>query len=258
MSLAVVGTGPKAGKTVVSAALLARYGRQLPLVYWKPVETGAVEGRDAEVVDRLAGHCCEVVPETYLFLEPLALHVAARMESRRIDLRRLRFDYETGQRDGRQWIVDTVGGLLTPLSDAGPLFGDLLVELALPCLVVAPAALDTLNHTLLTLEALRSRGLEPAGVVLNGPPDAESRQGGRDLRRDRSDRRDSASGSPRPPDRGARGRGARPGEPAGEVSEPRDPGLRQDGPSGLQFVLQPSPDSSVQTPQAVVCLVIFV
>jgi len=176
VSLAVVGTGPKVGKTLVSAALLARYGRQLPLVYWKPVETGAVEGRDAEVVDRLAGHCCEVVPETYLFLEPAALHVAARMESRRIDLRRLRFDYETGRRDGRQWIVDTVGGLLTPLSDAGPLFGDFLVELALPCLVVAPAALDTLNHTLLTLETLRARGLEPAGVVLNGPPDAETRR----------------------------------------------------------------------------------
>jgi dethiobiotin synthetase len=176
LSLAIVGTGPGVGKTVVSAALLTRYGRDLPLVYWKPVEVGAVEGRDAEVVDQLAGHCCEIAPEAYTFLEPTALHVAARMESRRIDSRRLRFDYETGRRDGRQWIVDTVGGLLTPLSDAGPLFGDLLVELALPCLVVAPSALDTLNHTLLTLESLRARGLEPAGVVLNGPPSPESRR----------------------------------------------------------------------------------
>lgn len=176
MSLAIVGTGPDVGKTVVSAVLLTRYGRELPLVYWKPVETGAVQGRDAEIVDRLAGHCCEIVPETYLFLEPVALHVAARMESRRVDPRRLRLDYETGARDGRQWIVDTVGGLLVPLSDAGPLFGDLLVDLALPCLVVASSALDTLNHTLLTLEALRSRGLEPVGAVLNGPPDAESRR----------------------------------------------------------------------------------
>jgi dethiobiotin synthetase len=176
LSLAIVGTGPDVGKTVVSAVLLTRYGRELPLVYWKPVETGAVQGRDAEIVDRLAGHCCEIVPETYLFLEPVALHVAARMESRRIDPRRLRLDFETGSRDGRQWIVDTIGGLLVPLSDAGPLFGDLLVDLALPCLVVAPSALATLNHTLLTLEALRSRGLEPVGVVLNGPPDAESRR----------------------------------------------------------------------------------
>src|SRR6185436_18334064 len=59
---------------------------------------------------------------------------------------------------------------------AGPLFGDLLVDLALPCLLVAPSGLDALNHTLLTLEAMRSRGLEPAGVVLNGPPDAENRR----------------------------------------------------------------------------------
>jgi dethiobiotin synthase len=176
LSLAIVGTGTEVGKTVVSAVLLARYGRELPLVYWKPVETGAVEGRDAEIVERLAGHCCEIVPESYLFLEPVALHVAARMESRRIDPRRLRLDFETGSRDGRQWIVDTIGGLLVPLSDAGPLFGDLLVDLALPCLLVAPSRLDTLNHTLLTLEAMRSRGLEPAGVVLNGPPDAESRR----------------------------------------------------------------------------------
>ena len=176
MSLAIVGTGPKVGKTVISAVLLARYGRELPLVYWKPVETGAVEGRDAEIVERLSGHCCEIVPEAYLFLEPVALHVAARMEGRRVDPRRLRLDYETGSRDGRQWIVETAGGLLTPLTDAGPLFGDLLVDLALPCLLVAPSGLDALNHTLLTLEAMRSRGLEPAGVVLNGPPDAENRR----------------------------------------------------------------------------------
>jgi dethiobiotin synthetase len=176
LSLAIVGTGPGVGKTLVSAVLLARYGRQLPLVYWKPVETGAVEGRDAETVERLSGHCCEIVPEAYLFLEPVALHIAARMESRRIDPRRLRLDFETGSRDGRQWIVDTVDGLLAPLSDAGPLFGDLLVDLALPCLVVAPSALTSLNHTLLTLEALRSRGLEPVGAVLNGTPDAESRR----------------------------------------------------------------------------------
>jgi len=106
----------------------------------------------------------------------VALHVAARMEGRRVDPRRLRLDYETGSRDGRQWIVETAGGLLTPLTDAGPLFGDLLVDLALPCLLVAPSGLDALNHTLLTLEAMRSRGLEPAGVVLNGPPDAENRR----------------------------------------------------------------------------------
>jgi malonyl-CoA O-methyltransferase len=69
-----------------------------------------------------------------------------------------------------------VGGLLVPLTDAGYLLADFLVAARLPCLLVARSTLGTINHTLLSLEALRARGIGIAGVVLDGPPNRENRR----------------------------------------------------------------------------------
>jgi dethiobiotin synthetase len=80
-----------------------------------------------------------------------------------------------GRRRGRELVVEGAGGLLVPLDDAGTLLVDVVAAMGLPALVVARSSLGTINHTLLTLEALRARQVAIAGVVLVGPPNADNR-----------------------------------------------------------------------------------
>jgi dethiobiotin synthase len=177
MSLVVTGTGTEVGKTVASAVLALRYGTGGSLAYWKPVASGSLEGEtDSQAVRRLTAGQVEVLAETYCFEEPLSPHLAARLEARRVEPEGILKDFATHRRRPGDLLVEGVGGLLVPLTDEGFLVADLLVEMGLPCLVVALSGLGTLNHTFLTLEALRRRGLEVAGVVMNGPPNDENRR----------------------------------------------------------------------------------
>jgi dethiobiotin synthetase len=195
MTLVIVGTGTEVGKTVVSSLVAARFGRQTPLAYWKPVATGRREGRDSETVAELAGERVVVLPESYLYDEPVSPHLAARLAGEPIVPEALLADFERHRAEVRALLIETAGGLLVPLTEEpaapeettmtpdlphGWLQADLLVAMArraaLACLVVGRSELGTINHTLLTLEALRSRRLAVAGVVLNGPPHAENRR----------------------------------------------------------------------------------
>src|SRR5580693_2890777 len=176
MSLAITATGTEVGKTVVSALLLARYGGSAPLAYWKPVATGARDGRDTVEVERRAGCWGEVLPESYLFPEPVSPHLAARLAGSAISPGEILAACKRLRRTGRTLVIEGVGGLLVPLDDAGTLVADLLAAARLPALVVAHAGLGPINHTLLTLEAMRTRGIEPFAVVLSGPPNPENRR----------------------------------------------------------------------------------
>jgi dethiobiotin synthetase len=297
VTLVIVGTGTDVGKTVVAATLLARYGAEVPLAYWKPVATGARDGRDTATVEALAGDRAAILAESYLFDEPVSPHLAARLAGRRIEPAALLADFDRHRAGARTLVIETAGGLLVPLvesdgdgdggpGDSGPagqpgggsgmseagrggsarapgarggsagdtrgwpfrqppeasspshspshapspsapassrqpsspppsspppasspslpawhsgfagaaaadgaataaagagyLQADLIVDMArrapLSCLVVARTTLGTINHTLLTLEALRARGLGIAGVVLDGPPNRENRR----------------------------------------------------------------------------------
>ena len=177
MSLVVIGTGTGVGKTVTCALLLARYGRLFRLAYWKPMATGAVEGRDTVEIKRWCGHLADVLEEEYLFSAPLSPHAAATLEGKVIEPDKVA---EALVRHGladreRGLVMEGVGGLLVPLTRHGYLLADLLRDLRLPCLVVGQSKLGTINHTLLTLEALRSRSMEIAGVVLSGPKNPVNR-----------------------------------------------------------------------------------
>lgn len=178
MSLFVVGTDTDVGKTVVSAIILARYGPRQRLAYWKPVATGSVDGRDTHTVKRLAGRFAEIHDEAYLFRPPVSPHLAARRAKRAIDAEKL-LDalYTMRRRDAkRHLVVEGIGGVLVPFDDNGTLVVDFVRACKLPCLVVARSTLGTINHTLLTLEALRRRHVQIAGVVLNGPRNPSNRQ----------------------------------------------------------------------------------
>jgi malonyl-CoA O-methyltransferase len=180
--LAVVGTDTGVGKTVVSAILAAAWAEREPVAYWKPVATGGYPGdpdRDTATVGRLLGSGIEILPETYLFPDPLSPHLAARLVGGTIEPALLLADlarYQAAGAAGRGLVVEGVGGLLVPLTDEGYLFADFLVAARLPCLLVARSTLGTINHTLLTLEALRRRDLSLLGVVLDGPPNRENRR----------------------------------------------------------------------------------
>ena len=178
MSLVVIGTGTEVGKTVTCAVLLARYGKSLQLAYWKPVATGASEGSDSEFVKRIVGHLVPVLDERYSFSPPLSPHLAARRHRKTIEPEALLEALVAHglEDEDRSLVIEGVGGLLVPLTSSGYLLADLLRDFHLPCLLVATSTLGTINHTLLTLEALRSRRIEVAGVVLNGPRNRDNRE----------------------------------------------------------------------------------
>jgi dethiobiotin synthase len=170
MSLIVTGTDTGVGKTVVSALLLLRYAGRQPR-YWKPVATGAAS-RDSSSIDRWTE--APVIAERYLYHPPVSPHLAARRARRPIDPAGI--VHACRMLEGWPLVIEGIGGALVPLTDRGFLFADLCRALRLPCLVVARSTLGTINHTLLTLEALRTRRVSVAGVVFNGPPDRENRR----------------------------------------------------------------------------------
>lgn len=159
----VTGTDTDVGKTVASAALV----RALDGAYWKPVQSGTddLPGGDAGTVTTLAGLPPDrILPTRHSFAAPLSPDQAAALEGRSMALE----DFALPACD-RPLVVEGAGGALVPLTDTA-LMTDLMARLGLPVVVVARTGLGTINHTLLTLEALRARSLSVAGVVLVGPP----------------------------------------------------------------------------------------
>lgn len=170
----VTGTDTSVGKTVFSAALMHHLRQWTKVLYWKPLATGYPEDDDNAVVRRL-GRCSddEIHSFGFRFRDPVSPHLAARREGKRItisDIRRLR-QYA---RDTALWVVEGAGGLRVPINE-DHLMSDVILALELPVIVVARSTLGTINHTLLTLEALRHRSIEIAGVVVVGPPNQENR-----------------------------------------------------------------------------------
>jgi malonyl-CoA O-methyltransferase len=160
-SVFVTGTDTGIGKTVVSACLVRAFGAR----YWKPVQTGlATDEGDTATVMRLAGlPASRVHPPRYALAAPLSPEAAARREGVAIGLA----DFSLPAGDGAL-VVEGAGGILVPLG-GGALMVDLIGRLDLPVVLVARSTLGTINHTLLSVEALRHRGIPLHGVIVVGP-----------------------------------------------------------------------------------------
>jgi len=169
----VTGTDTGVGKTVAAAALMHRFRGVGPLRYWKPIQTGTEIDDDTETVRRL-GACSpeEIFGEGVRLPKPVSPHLAAQWAGQRIDLAELRGLVKND--DDTKWIVEGAGGLLVPINEKQTM-ADWIAYLALPVLVVARSGLGTINHTLLTLEALQSRSLRVAGVMMIGELNADNR-----------------------------------------------------------------------------------
>lgn len=166
----VTGTGTGVGKTVATAALVVRAAAAGSVVVVKPVQTGAgsPEATDAEVVHTLTG--CAVQELTSLD-DPLAPDTAARLRGVAIPpvaeyVDRIRVLAESHDKV----IVEGAGGLVVRLDTDGGTLLDLAEALTADVVIVVAAGLGTLNHTELTVNALRGRGLEPAGLVVGSWP----------------------------------------------------------------------------------------
>jgi len=172
--LFVTGTDTGVGKTAVAAALLHRYRAEVPLRYWKPIQTGSEQDDDTAEVGRL-GRCRadEVLSSGVRLPRPVSPHLAARLSGCTIRLQPL-IDSILAEAGPSRWIVEGAGGTLVPVNDSETI-ADLMISLGLPVVVVARTTLGTINHTLLTLEALRRRALSVAGVVMVGDRNAENR-----------------------------------------------------------------------------------
>jgi dethiobiotin synthase len=173
--LFIAGTDTGVGKTVVAAALMHRYRREFPLRYWKPIQTGIEEDDDTATVRRL-GSCelREVLDKGYRLPRPVSPHLAARLNHVRIRIA----DIETtlaGEPESSRWLVEGAGGVLVPIND-WELMIDVMVHLSLPVVIVSRSGLGTINHTLLTLEAIRGRSLQPVGIVMLGEIHPDNRE----------------------------------------------------------------------------------
>ena len=168
-SFFVTGTDTGIGKTVASALLCAA----LDAIYWKPIQTGSREGTDRATVMRLASLPRQrTIPETYCFAPPVSPHLAARRAGVRIELRKIKLP---SLPRGESLIVEGAGGVLVPVNERQSMT-HVMKRLKLPVLLVARSSLGTINHTTLSLAALRAADLEVSGVIMVGKPNKENRK----------------------------------------------------------------------------------
>lgn len=160
MRFVVTGTDTNIGKTVFSAGLCGFLGAR----YWKPVQSGLEEPTDSEVVTEFGG--VEVVPEAYRLKLPASPHQAAAEEGIAIDAARL------SPPEGPV-VIEGAGGLMVPLNRE-TLFIDVFARWRIPLILCARTRLGTINHTLLSIEAIRARNIPLLGVAFIGDANAES------------------------------------------------------------------------------------
>jgi dethiobiotin synthetase len=153
--IVVTGTDTDIGKTVFAAALTVALGA----AYWKPIQSGLIDGTDGETVKRLG--VAGVPPEAYRLTEPLSPHRAAELDGVAIDPARLVPPAVD------PLVIEGAGGVLVPVT-RDLLFADLFARWALPVVLVARTGLGTINHSLLSIEALRTRGVAVLGMAFVG------------------------------------------------------------------------------------------
>jgi dethiobiotin synthetase len=164
--IVVAGTDTEIGKTVFCAGLAAFLGAN----YWKPIQAGLEGETDSQIVARLGGLSDDrIVPERYRLKTPVSPHQAAAIDGVRIAVETL----DVPDPGGRPLVIEGSGGLLVPL-DGTTLYIDVFAQWPLPVVLCARTALGTINHSLLSIEALRHRNLAILGIAFIGEGDPES------------------------------------------------------------------------------------
>ncbi len=162
--LFVTGTDTEVGKTAITAGLAAVLkNRGVNAGVMKPISAGS--RADAKLLKRAANHSLDIINPISL-RDPLSPNIAAQRENKKLDLAPVFNAFNHLSKIHDCLLIEGVGGLLVPITD-NILVADLAVCLKLPLLIVARAALGTINHTLLTIEAARARNLQINSVIYN-------------------------------------------------------------------------------------------
>jgi dethiobiotin synthetase len=164
--LIVSGTDTDIGKTVFSAALADALGAN----YWKPIQAGHDDGTDSRRVTELGGLPPErILTEKHVLNTPASPHYAAKLDGITIDADAL-LPPPPGD---RPLVIEGAGGLMVPVND-DTLFIDIFARWKLPLVLCARTALGTINHSLLSIEAVKRRGIPLIGIAFIGDEQAES------------------------------------------------------------------------------------
>jgi dethiobiotin synthetase len=164
--IVVTGTDTEIGKTVFAAGL----ADMLSACYWKPIQSGLDGETDAQIVARLGGLSCDrLLPEGYRLKTPVSPHQSAAIDGIRIDAKTLVVP-DTG---GRPLVIEGAGGLMVPL-DQSTLYVDVFARWRVPVVLCARTSLGTINHSLLSIEALRRRDIDLLGIAFIGDSNPES------------------------------------------------------------------------------------
>lgn len=171
----ITGTDTGVGKTVVAAEIAAGLrAKGIDVGVMKPVATGDTDiSQDALLLKEASASVdpLELI-NPFCLKEPLAPMVAARLEKRKIDIEKIKTAYRRLSERHDFLIVEGVGGALVPIAK-DYFVTDLISDLALPVIVVARAGLGTINHTLLTVNSLKDKGIEIIGMIFNDIADGK-------------------------------------------------------------------------------------
>lgn len=158
-SFIITGTDTGIGKTVFSAALV----KALDGNYWKPIQSGIEGVVDTKTVQNLTGFPDErFLPESYVLTQPLSPHRAAELDDIEIDMGRINIPVSE-----RTLVIEGAGGLMVPVTRKN-LQVNMFKRWNLPMILCARTGLGTINHTLLSLEAMWARGMNVHGIAFIG------------------------------------------------------------------------------------------
>ncbi|MBL1406596.1 MAG: dethiobiotin synthase [Hyphomicrobiales bacterium] len=163
-SIIITGTDTDIGKTIFAAALTAALGA----TYWKPIQAGLAEETDSQLVERLSGQ--EILPEAYRLNTPASPHVAAEIDGLEIDLDKLQLPKISGA-----LIVEGAGGLMVPVTRQTT-YLNIFAKWKAPIVLCARTSLGTINHSLLSVFALKNAGCEILGIAFIGDENKDSEQ----------------------------------------------------------------------------------
>lgn len=161
----ISGIGTEIGKTIVSAVIVEK----LKADYWKPVQSGGLDNSDSMLVESLISNDKTLIhPEAYRLTEPLSPHKSAALDGIIIDLNNINLP-----KTHNQLIIEGAGGLMVPLNDKD-LIIDLIKKFDAELVLVSKNYLGSINHTLMSIEVLKSRNIPIRKLIFSGESNSSS------------------------------------------------------------------------------------
>ena len=160
MKLFITGIGTDVGKTIASAIIT----EALEADYWKPVQAGDIDNSDSHKIQRLISNTkTRIFPNSYTLSTPASPHLAAQVDNVVIDAAKI-----IEAKTKNHLVIEGAGGVFVPLNDKNTIMD--LIQPDYKVVIVSRHYLGSINHTLLTIEALRQKGAAMAGIIFNGNP----------------------------------------------------------------------------------------